>query len=184
MTDAIQSDRNNGSPSGAQAEIERLDAGDSATGMLIISAMNSLLATRYHRKRPLASPPGAHGVNQNPDYQNERSIANLTQCAFARYQHIDKPGCCHDCGQRVQPHPKRPWQLRASDTQYDQSHSLDQILQNDTNYHQGSNQICQPEETKQPRNAGQSQQRNIGELVDRVYLRKCPKIVSVERRRI
>ena len=40
MTDAIQSDRNSGSPSGAHAETERLPAIDSAIGILIISAMS------------------------------------------------------------------------------------------------------------------------------------------------
>ena len=37
MTDAIHSDRNSGSPNGAQAETERFAAIDSTTGMLIIS---------------------------------------------------------------------------------------------------------------------------------------------------
>src|SRR5580692_10173224 len=41
MTEAIQSDRNSGSPSGAQAETERRAAIGSATGILIISAMRN-----------------------------------------------------------------------------------------------------------------------------------------------
>jgi hypothetical protein len=42
MTEAIQSDRNNGSPSGAQADTERLPTIGSATGILIISATRML----------------------------------------------------------------------------------------------------------------------------------------------
>ena len=39
MTEAIHSERNSGSPSGAQAETERLPAIGSAIGILIISAI-------------------------------------------------------------------------------------------------------------------------------------------------
>jgi hypothetical protein len=41
MTDAIQSDRNSGSPNGAQGETERRGVTGSMTGILIISAMRN-----------------------------------------------------------------------------------------------------------------------------------------------
>ena len=43
MTDAIQSDRNSGSPNGAHAETERLRVLGATTGILIISAMSLLV---------------------------------------------------------------------------------------------------------------------------------------------
>jgi hypothetical protein len=46
MTDAIQSDRNSGSPNGAQGETERFRAIGSAIGILIISAMSLRVESR------------------------------------------------------------------------------------------------------------------------------------------
>jgi hypothetical protein len=44
MTEAIQSDRKSGSPSGAQGEMGCFRVGGSTTGILIISAMTSVVS--------------------------------------------------------------------------------------------------------------------------------------------
>src|SRR5579859_2995728 len=49
MTEAIQSERNSGSPRGAQAETVRLSATGPAAGILIISAIRSVKISREQR---------------------------------------------------------------------------------------------------------------------------------------
>jgi hypothetical protein len=49
MTEAIQSERNSGSPSGAQAETVRLPAIGPAAGIFIISAMRGFKISREQR---------------------------------------------------------------------------------------------------------------------------------------
>lgn len=55
MTEAIQSDRNRGSPSGAQGEIERRVAIVSGIGILIISAIST---SRWRAGRPRPATSG------------------------------------------------------------------------------------------------------------------------------
>src|SRR4029077_7700030 len=98
MTDAIQRERNSGSPSGAQADTGPLPAIGAMIGILIISPIRSVvgrlqsncvahqesserLLTSNHRlfsKRPLVVAPCSDCIDQNPNYQNDHRVANLT----------------------------------------------------------------------------------------------------------
>src|SRR6266404_5541618 len=76
MTEAIQSDRNSGSPSGAQGETEGFAAIGATTGMLIISAI-SLFWWSAGRPRPATSLPdpstslraGSRGARPHTNYE-------------------------------------------------------------------------------------------------------------------
>src|SRR5580698_8386863 len=160
MTDAIQSDRNRGSPNGAHGETECLVAIGSITGILNISAISTcrsrvgrsppsfewtlrLRSGQAHetpvatltngglRERPFSSPPSPHTINKNPHDENQACVSKKI---LARLQNKNIADPSHQRGYWIKPHPKRSRHIWLPHPEHNDSNDLHKKLQHDADY--------------------------------------------------
>src|SRR5438067_466943 len=106
---------------------------------------------------PVVIAPGTHDVEKYSCDQNRERVSNLLKKIFTGQQNVSKAEDGKNCGNWVKPHAERARHVGPAYAQNNNSHSLKDELQQNTNDHQRRDYVRKREKAKQQAGAAQRQ---------------------------